>query len=89
MHVYGADDRVRTGDLNLGKTPKPVQPVETRVIPCAPVRPERPCPCSGWDAGWDEWMEPMSPSSESDPATCASRSGGVGFQFVFNGASDP
>ena len=33
------------------RTAVSVQPVRTRAIQCAPVQPERPCPCSRWDDG--------------------------------------
>jgi hypothetical protein len=52
--LHGADDRLRTGDLNLGKTRTTVQPVRFRVIPCSSVGQIRSRPCSRWDAGWDE-----------------------------------
>jgi len=35
----GADDRERSGDLDLGKTRTTVQPVRTQVFPWAPVQP--------------------------------------------------
>lgn len=51
--LYGADDPVRTGDLNLGKTPTTVRAARNRAIPYGSVRQKRPCPWSRWDAGWD------------------------------------
>ena len=52
--LSGADDRVRTGDLNLGKTRTTIQAVLDRAIPCRSVRQIRPRPWSRWDTGWDD-----------------------------------
>ena len=50
---FGGRWGTRTLDLCRVKTQQTAQPVRFRAIEYRPVQPERSCPCSRWDAGWD------------------------------------